>query len=183
MTTEAVARYDAVWFINNPAYKFTRRGDGDTARRKRCVVRPIPVPKAERNLEYRELMFHIWFAMQVMKPRERKITILYFGLDGGEAMTYAQIGELLAVSPERIRQILLRGLERIYHSRAGRMLEDLWGVYNGPLSRTRPRKKYTRRQPITVRVYQDREGRIARLRELYLAGGVMYDKEERGYNG
>jgi DNA-binding CsgD family transcriptional regulator len=148
------AKYDAVWFIANPAYKFMHRNDGTEARRRRRVVRPIPTPKAELELEHRDQLFYVWFAMLVMTPREHRIANLYFGLDGGETMTYDQIGELFGISRERARQILRRGLKRIYYSRAGRFLEEMWGVYDGPFSGMKPPRRHAR--PMSLREWHQK---------------------------
>ena len=141
-------QYDTVWFINNPAYKFLQPGDGDTARcRRRSFREPIPEPRALRELEFQDLLFYIDLALLVaLKPRERKIVNLYFGLDGGETMTLEQIGELWAISPERVRQLKNRGLQRLYRSGAGRILKELWGECDSSsFSETRPRRRPRRR--------------------------------------
>jgi len=149
-----MTQYDTVWFINNPAYGFIGPSRGDTAKRKRRVIRQLPTPQAETNLEHRDLQFYIWLAMQAMRPRERKIAVLYYGLDGGESMTMEQIGELLGISGGRVQQVLLRGRRRIYHSRAGRLLQDMWGVYDGPFSgipRPKPKRRALRLSEYTYR--------------------------------
>jgi RNA polymerase primary sigma factor len=64
--------------------------------------------------DYLETMFE-----QYLTERERKILYLYYGLDDGEERTLEEIGSLLGVTRERIRQIRNRaeaGLRR--HSQA-----------------------------------------------------------------
>ena len=60
--------------------------------------------------------------------RERKILVLYFGLDDGEEMTLEQIGELFGVTRERIRQIRNRAFDKLRASPDGAALEGLWGA-------------------------------------------------------
>ena len=48
-----------------------------------------------------------------LTERERKILVLYYGLDDGEEMTLEQIGGELGITRERTRQIELRALQRL----------------------------------------------------------------------
>ena len=50
-----------------------------------------------------------------LDEREQKIIRLYFGLDGMEALTLEQIGDLIGVTRERVRQIKERALGRLRH--------------------------------------------------------------------
>ena len=61
-----------------------------------------------------------------LTERERKILDLYYGLDDGEEMTLEQIGELLGVTRERIRQIRNRAFDKLRGSEHGGALEGFW---------------------------------------------------------
>jgi RNA polymerase primary sigma factor len=61
-----------------------------------------------------------------LTQRERKILVLYYGLDDGEAMTLEEIGSLLGVTRERIRQIRNRAFEKLRQSPDGMALEGFW---------------------------------------------------------
>lgn len=50
-----------------------------------------------------------------LEERERRIIRLYFGLDGMEALTLEQIGAMIGVTRERVRQIKERALGRLRH--------------------------------------------------------------------
>ena len=60
-----------------------------------------------------------------LDERERFIVLRYFGLDGDEALTLDQIGELLGVTRERIRQIKERALSRLRHPSRYQVLKNL----------------------------------------------------------
>ncbi len=62
-----------------------------------------------------------------LKEREAKILRLYFGLDGGEPMTLEQIGSLLRITRERVRQIKEKALSRLRHVSRARALESFLG--------------------------------------------------------
>jgi RNA polymerase primary sigma factor len=51
--------------------------------------------------------------MQVLRPREQQVLSLRFGLAGRERLSLSQVGKILAVSKERIRQIEERALRKL----------------------------------------------------------------------
>ncbi|HET6230259.1 MAG TPA: RNA polymerase sigma factor RpoD/SigA [Longimicrobiaceae bacterium] len=63
-----------------------------------------------------------------LTERERKILYLYYGLDEGEERTLEEIGSLLGVTRERIRQIRNRAFEKLRESPDGSALEGFWAV-------------------------------------------------------
>lgn len=63
-----------------------------------------------------------------LNDRERKILVLYFGLDDGEEMTLEQIGKVFGVTRERIRQIRNRVFDKLRASPDGTVLQDLWSA-------------------------------------------------------
>ncbi len=64
-------------------------------------------------------------ALQRLDERERSVLELRYGLLDGEARTLDDIGRLLGVTRERIRQIELRGLRKLAHRRLEPLLDDL----------------------------------------------------------
>jgi RNA polymerase primary sigma factor len=62
-------------------------------------------------------------ALSSLKEREAKVIRLYFGLDDQEPMTLEEIGNLLGITRERVRQIKERALERLRHASRSRYLE------------------------------------------------------------
>jgi RNA polymerase primary sigma factor len=77
--------------------------------------------EAQARREFLEKMFESY-----LTERERKILVLYYGLDDGEEMTLEQIGELLGVTRERIRQIRNRAFDKLRGSQHGDALEGFW---------------------------------------------------------
>lgn len=66
-------------------------------------------------------------ALSTLKEREAKILRLYFGLDGEEPMTLEEIGSLLGITRERVRQIKEKALLRLRHASRARFLETFIG--------------------------------------------------------
>src|SRR5213595_3073938 len=62
-----------------------------------------------------------------LKERESKILRLYFGLDGADPMTLEDIGTLLQITRERVRQIKEKALLKLRHNSRRRSLESFLG--------------------------------------------------------
>ena len=62
-----------------------------------------------------------------LKEREAKILRLYFGLDDQEPMTLEEIGSMLGITRERVRQIKEKALARLRHVSRARALESFLG--------------------------------------------------------
>ena len=62
--------------------------------------------------------------LATLKEREAKILRLYFGLDGKEPMTLEEIGSMMGITRERVRQIKEKALARLRHVSRARALES-----------------------------------------------------------
>ncbi len=62
-----------------------------------------------------------------LKEREAKILRLYFGIDETEPMTLEEIGTLLGITRERVRQIKEKALSRLRHVSRAKSLESFLG--------------------------------------------------------
>ncbi len=62
-------------------------------------------------------------SLSSLKEREAKILRLYFGLDDQEPMTLEEIGAILGITRERVRQIKEKALLRLRHASRARFLE------------------------------------------------------------
>ena len=78
----------------------------ETANRFRL---PPPVVYAEQD----ELREAIRDAMRYLAPREQKVIQLRFGLDGEPVHTLEEVGHILSVSKDRVRQIQARACRRL----------------------------------------------------------------------
>jgi RNA polymerase primary sigma factor len=68
------------------------------------------------------LMEHISVALQSIRPRDARVLRLYYGLQGESEHTLEQIGQLLGVTRERVRQLRDRALQEIRTSEVGKAL-------------------------------------------------------------
>jgi RNA polymerase primary sigma factor len=62
--------------------------------------------------------------LSTLKDREARILRLYFGLDGQEPMTLEEIGGMLGITRERVRQIKEKALARLRHVSRAKALES-----------------------------------------------------------
>jgi RNA polymerase primary sigma factor len=79
-----------------------------------------PVPGEDVVVE--ELEHSVTAALTGLTAREAKVLRLYFGFDANDAMTLEEIGALLGVTRERVRQIKDKALMRIRKSKQGHSL-------------------------------------------------------------
>lgn len=63
-------------------------------------------------------------ALEVLPPRDRRVLILYFGLEGNRPMTLQEIARELGVTRERVRQLRDRALKRLRESDTAGVLKD-----------------------------------------------------------
>lgn len=64
-------------------------------------------------------------ALSTLPARDAKILRLYFGLEGGREHTLDEIGKMLGVTRERVRQLRDRALKRLREGDVGDALKDL----------------------------------------------------------
>lgn len=79
--------------------------------------------ESQARREFLDRMFE-----KYLTERERKILYLYYGLDDGEERTLEEIGSLLGVTRERIRQIRNRAFEKLRDSPDGEALAGFWSA-------------------------------------------------------
>jgi len=76
----------------------------------------------EQQAMDRFLSEEIESALRTLPPRDAKVLRLYFGLDGGREHTLEEIGGMLGVTRERVRQLRDRALKRLREGEVGRAL-------------------------------------------------------------
>jgi RNA polymerase primary sigma factor len=69
--------------------------------------------EVEEKVVKEELKQSIQEMLEQLTPQEKKIIIMRFGLDGNEPKTLREIGELLGISRERVRQLETRAKKKM----------------------------------------------------------------------
>ena len=95
--------------------------------RRKSVVTGDRVEEAaepEEDVEERLLAEHIERALETLTPRDARVIRLYFGLEGGREHTLEEIGNMLGVTRERVRQLRDRALKRLREGDMGSALQS-----------------------------------------------------------
>ncbi len=79
---------------------------------------------SDERLYRRVLEEDVRRSLEVLSPREAQIIVLYYGLDGEDALTLEAIGRRLGLTRERIRQIKEKALEKMRRTAGQEILKD-----------------------------------------------------------
>ena len=94
--------------------------EGDRSLIERFIAEDLP--DTEDQAMDRFLSDEIEQALGTLQRRDAKVLRLYFGLDGGREHTLEEIGGLLGVTRERVRQLRDRALKRLRDGDVGKAL-------------------------------------------------------------
>jgi RNA polymerase primary sigma factor len=98
-------------------------GDTDDSQLvERFIVEEAYEP--ELAVEERMLAEQIERALNTLSPRDARVLRLYFGLEGDREHTLEEIGNMLGVTRERVRQLRDRALKRLREGDLGTALES-----------------------------------------------------------
>jgi RNA polymerase primary sigma factor len=81
------------------------------------------IPSADAELMRASLKDHLYSCLGDLDPKEQKVLRLRFGLDESDPKTLKEIGEMMGLSRERIRQIEAQALEKLHRSQKCQQLQ------------------------------------------------------------
>jgi len=81
------------------------------------------IPSADAELMRASLKDHLSACLGELETKEQKVLRLRFGLDEGDPKTLKEIGEMMGLSRERIRQIEAQALEKLHRSQKCQQLQ------------------------------------------------------------
>jgi RNA polymerase primary sigma factor len=81
------------------------------------------IPSADAELMKASLKEHLSACLGELETKEQKVLRLRFGLDEGDPKTLKEIGEMMGLSRERIRQIEAQALEKLHRSQKCQQLQ------------------------------------------------------------
>jgi RNA polymerase primary sigma factor len=81
------------------------------------------IPSADAVLMRSSLKDHLSACLGELDPKEQRVLRLRFGLDEADPKTLKEIGEMMGLSRERIRQIEAQALEKLHRSQKCQQLQ------------------------------------------------------------
>jgi RNA polymerase primary sigma factor len=97
--------------------------DSDRALIERFAVEEGATPEGQLLEQFKS--HEVERALLTLPPRDAKILRLYFGLEADREHTLDEIGKMLGVTRERVRQLRDRALKRLRQGAIGEVLRDL----------------------------------------------------------
>lgn len=91
------------------------------------VIEDDAQPTPDNPLMLDSLRLEIRDALNTLKPRERDVIKMYFGIDREYALTLNEIGEEFSLTRERIRQIKENAIRRLSHKSRSKKLRSYLG--------------------------------------------------------
>ena len=82
----------------------------------REVLPDEDAPSPDKSVIDRSLQEDVAEALEMLGPREAKILTLYFGIGREEALTLEEIGRIMGLTRERVRQIKEKAIQRLRHA-------------------------------------------------------------------
>ncbi|MGH7525043.1 MAG: sigma-70 family RNA polymerase sigma factor [Gemmatimonadales bacterium] len=122
LTEEAVRSLSS---LNTEAVRLdhpTREGDGNERMERFALAEQ---EQTDAHTMANSQSADIEAALDSLPPRDAKVLRLYFGLDDGQPRTLEEIGRMMGVTRERIRQLRDRALVRLREGETGEKLKDL----------------------------------------------------------
>lgn len=88
----------------------------------------LPVYDTKEEGSTEELSEAIAKAVESLREREKMIIKLRFGLDNGKPLTLKEVGKIMGLTQERIRQTEARALKNLRHPTRSRVLREFVSV-------------------------------------------------------
>ena len=117
--------YYSTFEENNPVCDKYENSDEDGLLVPRELISDVDIDKQISNIILREQLTEV---LGTLPEKERKVLVLRFGLDNGEAKTLEDVGQEFNVTRERIRQIEEKALRKLRHPSRSRKLRDFFDI-------------------------------------------------------
>ena len=112
--------------IKNVKYPISLEKIAEENGDKTFIPMEIPDPsKIEDEITRTDIIENIHELLSMIKPRERQILLMHYGINRERPMTFEEIGEELGLTRERVRQIEDKVIKKLRRIAKRRKLQDL----------------------------------------------------------
>lgn len=88
------------------------------------LVEDIQAPQPQEEFVRQELVSTMDSLLSGLSERQQRVLRLHFGMEDGRIHSLEEIGQLLGISKERVRQIEMQAMDKLHKMGAGVGLED-----------------------------------------------------------
>ncbi|KAL5067852.1 hypothetical protein RYX36_018739 [Vicia faba] len=119
----AAEKVDSLLFVARIPISMQKTVGAETDTTFQEIIADTAIESPDMSVSKQLMKRHVLNILKLLRPKERRIIRLRFGFEDGEERSLSEIGEILGLSRERIRQLESRALYKLKKCLVGQGLE------------------------------------------------------------